>query len=364
MGAGPRRAVKELVHGGGSRRRIRHRRHAQELATLGCAVGGPRDGDVRRRARPPPGSGTVRRRFKTAIVDGHRRPALIDLAHGEADRLEVSRDTAERHHTESHARRIFCNRPFDRIGLPVRIANRPIAHVIEEADLLVRPVNAQPESSPGRRLARRGANQSTEADRPAAKVLRRHGLHDGGEAVDGCARHDGPARAFGFVRSRHARTGQTGPKVAPRDQLRVRASQRGRRRQGPADFDARPQRAEKLRQHRLECLRIPSAAHLLHAMDGEAVPIEAGRRVAGVEVAHHTIDARKGCDIVDRLLGGLPRRGRSPHRSDQQEGNQWLSHRHLSRLSDPSSPWLKRFRQTGRTNLAMREQALSHDGCT
>ena len=228
VGTAPRRAVKELVGGRSGGRGARHRGHPQVLPAFGCAVGRPRDLDVLRRPGPHPSSGIcVSRRLEAAIVDGDRRPAAIRSAHGETDRLEGRRHVSGCHDTKGHAGRILRNRPLDHILLPVRIANEPIAHVVEEAHLLVRAIDAQPERSSRRRLARSGANEPTETDRPATKALRRDGLHQRREAVDARTRRDCPARALRPVWTGRARVSKAGPKVAPRDQLIVRASRRG-----------------------------------------------------------------------------------------------------------------------------------------
>ena len=188
------------------------------------------------------------------------------------------------------------------------------------------PIDAQPERSPRRRLARRGPNEPTETDRSCHEGLRRDDLHHRREAVDACTRRDGPARPLGPVWTCHARVSDAGPKVAPRDQLIVRASRRGGRREFSADFDAWPEGAEQPQQRRLECTPIPSAADLLHAMNGEAVPVQAGGSVTRIEVAHHPIQARECHGIVDSLLGGLPRQRRRSPEGGQQKPNQQMSH--------------------------------------
>src|SRR5262249_8641450 len=83
---------------------------------------------------------------------------------------------------------VFGHRSLDRVRPPLRRADRPIAHVVEEAHRLVRTVDAKPERSATRTIrTRRGPRLSAEADRLATQGRGRQGLHEPGQAGPGRA---------------------------------------------------------------------------------------------------------------------------------------------------------------------------------
>ena len=89
------------------------------------------------------------------------------------------------------------------------------------------------------------------------------------------------------------------PRYAPCNEPGVRTSGSGRVGQPLTNFKARPQRTEERLQRCLEPCRIARGAHLLHTVNGEAIPIEARGRIAWIEIAHHAVKAGESGDVLD-----------------------------------------------------------------
>lgn len=110
------------------------------------------------------------------------------------------------------------------------------------------------------------------------------------------------------IRTAHRGTGEAGAEVAPRDEALVGISNRRTWRQLRSDVDPRPERLKKFFQRRFETPRVGDSAQLLHSMDGKAVPVEAGRGGARIEVANDTEQSGERSDVLDFLRRAARRR--------------------------------------------------------
>src|SRR5690606_15986217 len=81
--------------------------------------------------------------FEAAVGDSHWRPRAIYKCR-QFDAVVIGRLLSAREWPRKHADGVVGDGAFDDVLGPVSGANGPVLHVVEEAELLVRPIDAEP----------------------------------------------------------------------------------------------------------------------------------------------------------------------------------------------------------------------------
>jgi hypothetical protein len=308
--SGSRRLLGEelCVDGAGGRRREPH-----ELTALRRVRVRARDGGrAQARAEPAALLALGHRLLKPRVLDRDRGPVARRALDRQLHRVEVGRHGAHGHHPERDILRVVGYRSLDRVGPPLGLADRPVAHVVEEAHRFVRSVHAKPQRPAPRRVRGRRPSLCAEADRLPTQGRAGKVLHEGDEAVsaaNGCT-----VRPFGLVGTA---AGEAGAGVAPgHERLGARHYNRGRR-ERLSDLEARPEGGEEVLQRYAELGSVPRRPHATDAVDRETVPVQLRRGVARVEEAHDAVEPSEGRNVLD-LAGRWGRRGEDSRRGDRQ----------------------------------------------